>query len=305
MTRDMNATGSPVKWGLVLPNFGPLGDTRVLANLAHLADEAGWDGFFLTDTIQMEGTAALPTSDPWIDLAAIAMRTERIRIGLIVTAVTRYRPWQLARLAATVDRLANGRLILGVGSGDPHDVGFAAFGEEMDPKRRAAMLDESLAIVQGLWSGAPFRFEGEHYTVNEIALLPTPVQTPRIPIWVGWTWPNRRPMERAARWDGAIPFAIAGDGSYVDLTVAEIQELSRFMNERRGEDAPSAPYDIVSYGPAMAATGDDAALATVRASVEAGATWIIDFVPPETSLDDLRDAVRRGVPSLDRMHAAR
>lgn len=295
MTFDGAAFTKTPEWGLVVPNFGPLSDTRVLADLASLAENAGWNGFFLTDTIQMEGTEASPASDPWIDLAAIALGTERIRLGLMVTAVTRYRPWPLARLAATVDHLANGRLILGVGSGDPHDRAFAAFGEEMDPTRRGAMLDESLAILDGLWSGTPFRHDGAHYTVDEIALLPTPVQQPRIPIWVGWTWPNRRPMVRAARWDGAVPFAIAPDGSYADLTANDIRELKRFVGQRR---EPGAPFDIVSYGPALAASVDDDALATLRATARAGATWIVDFVPPDTDLSTLREALRRGVPSL-------
>lgn len=295
MTFDGAAFTKTPEWGLVLPNFGPLSDTRVLADLASLAENAGWNGFFLTDTVQMDDTADLPASDPWIDLAAIALRTERIRIGLIVTAVTRYRPSQLARQATTVDRLSNGRLILGVGSGDPLDRAFAAFGEEMDPKRRAAMLDESLAILDGLWSGSPLSHHGAHYTVDEIALLPTPVQQPRIPIWVGWTWPNRRPMVRAACWDGAVPFAIAPDGSYADLTANDIRELKRFVGQRR---EPGAPFDIVSYGPALAASVDDDALATLRATARAGATWIVDFVPPDTDLSTLREALRRGVPSL-------
>lgn len=234
-----------MKFGLVLPNFGPVGDTRLLAELAHAADRSGWDGIFLTDTIQMDGTESLPASDPWIGLAAIAMRTERIRIGLIVTGVPRYRPWQLARQAVTVDHLSNGRLILGVGSGDPHDRGFSAFDEDMDPKRRASMLDESLEIIQGLWSVTPFRYHGEHFTINEVTLLPPPLQSPRIPIWVGWTWPSPRPMHRAARWDGAVPFAIADDGSYADLTAADIQRLNEFMNVHRDTDTP---YEIVTYG---------------------------------------------------------
>lgn len=184
-----------MKYGLVLPNFGSLGDSRVLAELAHIADAAGWDGVFLCDTIQMDGTEASPASDPWIDLAGLAMCTERIRIGLLVAALSRYRPWQLARQAATLDHLSNGRLTLGVGAGDAHDRGFAAFGEEMDLRRRGAALDESLEIFQGLWSGQPFEYHGEHYRIDEITLLPAPVQTPRVPIWVGWRWPNARPME--------------------------------------------------------------------------------------------------------------
>ncbi|HYH13133.1 MAG TPA: LLM class flavin-dependent oxidoreductase [Thermomicrobiales bacterium] len=283
-----------MKFGLVLPNFGPLGDTRELAELAYLAERSGWDGVFLTDTIQMEGTESLPASDPWIDLAAIAMRTERIRIGLIVSGVPRYRPWQLARQAVTLDHLSNGRLVLGVGSGDPHDRGFSAFSEEMDPRRRAEMLDESLDIIQGLWSGAPFRYRGDHFAIDEVTLLPAPLQSPRIPIWVGWTWPSPRPMRRAARWDGAVPFAIADDGSYTDLTAADIRRLKEFMEVQRDT---RTPYDIVTYGPVLTALDDETAHATLREHAAAGATWTIEFIDPATDPNGLRAAIQRGAPS--------
>lgn len=292
------ATSSPSpNWGLVISNFGPLGgDPATLADLACLAEDSGWNGFYLTDTIQWDDASDLPASDPWIDLATIALRTDRIRLGLIVTAVPRYRPGQLARQAVTLDHLSRGRLILGVGAGDSHDRGFAGFGEEMDPKRRAAMLDEGLAILDGLWSGEPLRFEGEHYTVDDVALLPTPIQRPRIPIWVGWTWPNRRPMERAARWDGAVPFAIAPDGAYVVLTADDIRSLKQFIAQRRDSNSP---FDIAVHGPAMAASdGDDRALSALRAAAGAGATWIVEVVQPDLDIDALRDAIRRGVPAL-------
>jgi hypothetical protein len=285
-----------MKYGLVLPNFGSLGVTRVLVDLAHVADEAGWDGFFLWDTIQMQGTEASPASDPWIDLAAIAMRTERIRIGLLVAAPARYRPWILARQAATLDHLSNGRLILGVGAGDEQDRGFATFREEMSVKRRAAMLDESLEILQGLWSGQPFRHEGVHYQFDEISLLPVPVQAPRVPIWIGWLWPHKRPMERAARWDGAVPYAVDADGNYANLTAPDIRQLKLAMDERRTGDAP---LDIVTYGPALDAVHDAEARATVRANAEAGATWTVEFIEPGHGLEDLRESVRKGPPSLE------
>lgn len=284
-----------MRYGLVLPNFGPLADTRELITLARAAERSGWDGFFLTDTIQMDGTETFPASDPWIDLAAIATGTERIRIGLLVTGVPRYRPWQLARQAVTLDHLSNGRLILGVGSGDPHDRGFSAFGEELNPRRRAELLDESLEIIQGLWRGTPFRYRGKHFTVDEITLLPTPRQSPRIPIWVGWTWPNPRPMRRAARWDGAVPFTIADDGSYADLTPADIRELGEFLRDHRDAEAP---YDIVTYGSALAALDVEEARATIRDYADAGATWTVEFIDPGVDPRELRAAIERGVPSI-------
>jgi alkanesulfonate monooxygenase SsuD/methylene tetrahydromethanopterin reductase-like flavin-dependent oxidoreductase (luciferase family) len=285
-----------MRYGLVLPNFGHYSDVRLLADLAHEAEEAGWDGFFLTDTIQMIGYEESPICDPWIALAAVAVRTERIKIGLRVAAPTRRRPWQMAGEALTLDHLSNGRFILGVGAGDEHDRGFAAFGEEMDMKKRARMLEEGLEIIQRLWSGEPFSYSGEHYQVHEIALHPTPVQTPRIPIWLGWVWPRLKPMERAARWDGATPFAMHDDGTYAAMTPSDIRQLKQFIAERRPDDEP---FDIVIDGPIFEAVHDEQARATLRANAEAGATWSVQFVFPEVAVDDLRAAIRQGPPAIE------
>lgn len=284
-----------MKYSLVLPNFATYSDVRLLAEFAHAAEEAGWDGVFLTDTIHY-GTEASPTSDPWIALAAIAMRTEQIKIGLRVAALPRRRPWQIAREAVTLDHLSNGRLILGVGSGDEHDRAFEAFGEEMDMRKRAEMLDESLAIFQGLWSGQPFSYNGEHYHIKEITFLPPPVQTPRIPIWIGWRWPRKKPLERAARFDGADPFAIHDDGTYASLTPAEIQQIKRFMDARHAE---ASPFDIATTGPVFDAVHDEQARAQLRAYEAAGATWCLQFIFPGPDVDGVRASIRQGPPSLE------
>ena len=155
-------------YGLVMSHLGRYSDPRLLVDLAHVAEEARWDGFFLPDTMHFGSylhAEAGPTTDPWIALAAIATQTERINIGLQVVAVPRRRPWKLARETVALDHLSRGRFILGVGIGAVFDRGFEAFGEETDLKKRAKMLDESLAILQGLWSGQPFSYQGEHYQV--------------------------------------------------------------------------------------------------------------------------------------------
>ena len=97
---------------------GAYGDLRAMAELANLAEVSGWDGIFLEDYIFH--WAGQETYDPWIILAAMAMRTERIRIGITVTPLSR-RPWKLAREAVTLDHLSNGRIIVGVGSGNGAD----------------------------------------------------------------------------------------------------------------------------------------------------------------------------------------
>src|SRR5947208_17025602 len=99
-----------MKFGVSMPNAG---DPAVLVDLAVEVERAGWDGYFLWDHVQMRPSLPL-THDPWVLLGAMAVRTERIRLGTMVTPVPRRRPWKLAKEIATVDHLSGGRMILGV-----------------------------------------------------------------------------------------------------------------------------------------------------------------------------------------------
>ena len=146
------------------------GDPGAVADLAAEAEAAGWDGVFTWDGISI-GEA--DTFDPWVVLGAMALRTERVRIGAILTPPSRRRPWKLARETMTVDRLSSGRLILPVGLGALDDRGFGNVGEPVEARVRAEKLDESLAILSGLWSGEPFAFEGRHYRFGPMTFRPT------------------------------------------------------------------------------------------------------------------------------------
>ena len=181
-----------MQYGINLPPFGDFGDPRALAELAHEAEQAGWDGFFIWDHIIFDPSFH-PMVDPCVGLAAVALSTSRIRIGTMLTPLPRRRPWKLARETVSLDRLSNGRLILGVGIGDPVQWDYGFFGEETDARVRAQHLDEGLDIVAGLWSGERFSYQGQHYQLQEMIFLPKPVQ-PRIPIWVGGNWPNKPPL---------------------------------------------------------------------------------------------------------------
>lgn len=282
-----------MKYGLVLHNFGTFSDVQLLSDVASQAEDVGWDGVFITDTIQMRGFEGSAVADPWIAMTATALATDRVNIGPLVSAPPRRRPWNLARKAATLDHISNGRLILAVGLGGEQDLGFSTFREEMNLKRRAGMLDESLAIVEGLWSGEPFRFDGEHYQFDEITFLPRPVQKPRIPIWVGWFWPNRRPMNRAVRWDGAAPGAVYDDGSFGAPTPYDVRQLKRFAQERR---TPGEPFDIVVNVKLFDAPDDESVRALIHDYASAGATWCMQFVAPEADIDSLRAAICRSSP---------
>jgi alkanesulfonate monooxygenase SsuD/methylene tetrahydromethanopterin reductase-like flavin-dependent oxidoreductase (luciferase family) len=283
-----------VKYGLSFPNGGPRHDARRLAEFAHIAEEAGWDGAFLEDYIVWQGHMDTPTYDPWVALAAMALNTHQIRLGTMVTALPRRRPWKLARETVTLDHLSNGRMILGVGLGDVTlDVSFTHFREVTDAKERAKMTDEGLDVLVGLWSGRPFSFDGEYYHVKEVTLLPRPVQTPRIPIWIGGIYPRKGPLRRAARWDGACLYKVTND----DMTPADVRGLKTFVQSQR---VSTGPYDIVLGGRHRSADWEkDRAL--IGSLGEAGATWWIEYLPPTLyrNPEEIRSAIERGPLRID------
>jgi alkanesulfonate monooxygenase SsuD/methylene tetrahydromethanopterin reductase-like flavin-dependent oxidoreductase (luciferase family) len=186
----------------------------------------------------------------------------------MVTPLPRRRPWKLAREAASLDHLSNGRLILGMGIGDSPEE-FSRFGEEADPRVRARMLDEGLEVLTGLWSGEPFSHHGEHYRIDEALLLPRPVQQPRIPIWVGGTWPRKPPFRRAARWDGVFPSSQHGN-----LTLDELREMRAYIQAHRTTDEP---FDVMVGGDVP--FDDPARARAILAEyAEAGVSWWVEGI---------------------------
>jgi alkanesulfonate monooxygenase SsuD/methylene tetrahydromethanopterin reductase-like flavin-dependent oxidoreductase (luciferase family) len=279
-----------MRYGIELPNAGAWGDARTCAELAALAEVAGWDGVFLEDYIVWQNDQAMPTYDPWVTLAAMAMRTERVSLGTEVTPLARRRPWKVAKEAATLDHLSNGRMILGVGLGDA-GASFESFGEVADGKQRAAILDEALAVLAGLWSGEPFGFQGDHFTVSEVMLLPTPVQRPRIPIWIGGAWPKAGPTRRAARWDGSCLYKHTEDGGWKDMQPEDVRALRAEVTRLRGYEAP---FDIALGGNGRSDDWEREREHIARVA-EAGATWWIEYLSPEIGdRAAARAAIERG-----------
>ena len=281
-----------MQYGLSLPNGGPWGDARTLAELSRLAEDSGWDGVFLEDYIVWQSNQDVPTYDPWVALAAIAMRTKRIRIGTQVTALARRRPWKLARETVTLDHLSNGRLILGVGLGDTGesvlpDVSFTHFNEMTNTKERSHMLDEALEVLVGLWRGEPFEYSGQYYQVEEVTFLPRPVQSPRIPIWIGGGLPLKGPMRRAVRWDGMCPYK---HGSHY-LMPEDISKLRDFVRGQRGS---LDGYDIVVGGSARRIDWEEER-EYIRSLAKAGITWWTEYIPPDSGdLETVWSLIERG-----------
>lgn len=272
-------------FGVYIPAFGPFGDPNVLARLGREIEDAGWDGLFLWDHIQWAEPPGLDVADPWVALAAIASATSRIKLGALITPLARRRPWKVARETATLDHLSNGRLVFGTGLGYSAPVEFAAFGEVEDDRTRAEILDEGLSVLDGLWSGDPVDFDGEHFQVNSAPFKPRPVQAPRIPIWVAGFWPRRRPFERAARWDGVFPELVGGGTP----SPADVADISSMVADLRRTDEP---FDIVIDGRTEAET----ARGIVEPYESPGVTWWLERVEPSCrfSVDELRRRIEAG-----------
>jgi alkanesulfonate monooxygenase SsuD/methylene tetrahydromethanopterin reductase-like flavin-dependent oxidoreductase (luciferase family) len=281
-----------MRFGLDIPTTGDYADPRILADLAADAEDAGWDGFFVWDIIFAEGDPRVPVADPWLALTAVALRTRRIRLGAMLTPLPRRLPWEVARQTATLDRLSDGRLVFGAGLGY-QALDFTPFGQSFDPKTRAAQLDEGLAILQGLWTGAPFTFHGAHYTLDDVTMRPTPAQSPRIPIWTAAGWPVRKPLRRAARWDGVYLMTVNQTTGQL-LTPDEIREIAAFVRANR--DDPAAPFDITVNGETVGDTPTDRD--HVRPYADAGATWWIEYEASRPDLAAYRERIRRGPPHL-------
>lgn len=288
-----------MQYGVHIHQNGALADPTLLVAIAREAEAAGWDGVFVCDYLMARSASGqpLPVASPWIALTAIAMATTRVRIGPLVTPLPRRRPWQLAAEAATLDHLANGRVILGVGSGTGLTESFLPFGEEPELARRAAMLDEGLAILAGLWSGAPVTYAGHYYQLNEAVGLPRPVQQPRIPLWVAGNWPHKRPFRRAAAWDGF--FADAEGVDWVNGAVMSPEQLAEIVAYTSAQRTSDRPFDVVIGGrlpvePRLA--GD-----WLAPYAAAGLTWWIEGIHTSFGpLDEQRARIRRGPPPQPR-----
>jgi len=278
-----------VNYGFIIPK----GDPRTVADLAAEAESAGWDGVFYFDGICVG--QGMDIYDPWVVMAAMAMKTERVRLGAVLTPPARRRPWKLARETMTLDHLSGGRLILPVGLGTLDDDGFSKVGEPTERKIRAEMLDESLEILTGLWSGEPFAYAGKHYRLEEMTFLPKPVQSPRIPIWVVGAWPSKKSMNRALRYDGVLAAKLGGTASGPGITPDDVRAIKAYAAENR---PPGAPFDIVWEG---TTPGDDPerAASVVRPFAEAGVTWWMEssWTPPNDP-EDLRVRISQGPPRL-------
>ncbi len=270
---------------MVAMQFGfvvPWGDAADVGELAALAEQAGWDGLFVWEPVW--------GVDAWVSLAVAAMRTSTIRLGTMLTPLPRRKPWELAGQVATVDRLSHGRVVLGVGLGAPSS-GYECFGEVIDRRVRAELLDEGLTILDGLWHGQPFRFRGRHYEVEptEFPTIGHTFEQRRLPIWCVGALGSEISMMRAFRCAGLIPQMVDGEGPGRVARQCTLEELQQVRATLPGDG-----FEVIIEG-----TGADHSPAAWK---EAGATWWLESLWSAVSDPDAVDAARMrllaGPPAL-------
>ena len=275
-----------LKYGLVLP----YGTARIVAQLSQLAEEAGWDGCFLGDAIWCE--------DPMIALAAAAMTTHRIRLGTMVIPMPLRRPWKVASESVALDRLSDGRLILGLGAGAVW-MGWQSFLDEVtDTKTRTEMLDESIDILTLLYQRKQFDYDGKHYhlkltLMEEQHYPPKPVQQPRIPLWVAGIWPRKKSMQRVLKCDGVLAEKMSQEGKGEEITPTDIREMKAYVDANR---TLTTPFDIV-VGGKTAGLDRSQLQDKLLPWIEAGVTWWAEGLWGESE-EQVTERIRRGPPQL-------
>ena len=275
-----------MKYGFVLSK----GNSSQVLELAMEAEDAGWDGVFTWDAISIGET---PVYDPWVMMGAIATVTERVKIGAMILPLSRRRPWKVVKEAVTIDHLSNGRLVLPVALGVPDDVGYNGVNtDSTDRKERAQRLDEALEILEIGQTGEKFSYDGKHFQVKDMTLLPKPVQD-RIPVWCVGGWPHPKSLQRAVDWDGIIPVDLSpGKDPFARVQPDVLREIVSWCHEHRQRPTP---FDVVIEGKSDGPEDID----YVKSVADAGATWFIEsrWDDSETP-ESLIERARKGPPRV-------
>ena len=276
-----------MRYGLALPYNA----TKLVAEVARLAEDYGWDGCFLGDAIWCE--------DPMIALTAAAMTTNRIQLGTMVIPVPLRSPWKIASESIALDQLSNGRLILGLGTGAVW-MGWQGFPAEVTGgKARAEMLDETIDILGRLYQREPFDYDGKHYPVK-LTLLdqqhypPQPIHQPRIPLWVPLHWPREKSRERILKCDGLFVEKWYVDGKPKAITPQDIRAIKSYVAAHR---TLTTPFDIV-LGSGTANIENAPHRDKILPFLEAGATWWIEELW-SASREQVIERIRQGPPKAE------
>ena len=278
-----------MKFGFVTPG----GTANQQLEQAILADQHGWDGVFVWE--------AAYGVDAWGLLSAMAVRTERVKLGTMLTPLPWRRPWKVASQVVTLDQLSNGRAILAVGLG-AIDNFLGNTGEELDRRTRAAMMDEGIDLIKGLWRNE-LTYSGDHYQMNlsgrtDLTEIAQPVQA-NIPIWVVGAWPSDKSMTRVLRCDGVLPNLMNGGPGEL-IGPDDVAAMLGWLRERGGA---GEGFDFVVEGETEP-DQDQQSRDVLGPLAEAGATWWLEtrwgmFKDSTDRERALRERIKAGPPRIE------
>ena len=297
-------------FGVLLPTRGVLvyageGGPRVELNwqMAETAERMGYDSVWIGDSITSK-----PRLEPMTAMAAVAARTNRVKIGTAVLLNALRHPVHLAHAAATIDNISGGRAILGLGAGRSNNQMFvdehAAVGVPI--MERASRMEESIRVMRGLWKGEPVSNDGEFYPLRDVTLEPRPVQ-PSIPLWISSNWVRRglaRVAELGDAWITNVPSPDLFTRCWerIERCAGELgrdtREIGRclYISVNLKDDADAAldegdqfmrayysvPYDVISKQLLCVFGPSDRIIEAIRAYQERGAEYfIVRFASPD------------------------
>jgi alkanesulfonate monooxygenase SsuD/methylene tetrahydromethanopterin reductase-like flavin-dependent oxidoreductase (luciferase family) len=271
----------------------PLPDWGATRDFAQTVEGLGFDSLWIPDHPGVVGNAT------WTTLAALATATTTIRIGPLVACAAYWNPVILARAAADVDRLSNGRMVLGLGSGDmPHE--FARLGIAWQGAARQARLDETLRIVRPLLRGETVSFTGAYVRAEGAVLDPPPVQQPYVPILVAGGGERTTLRYVAEHADACNLGAVGWAGSA--YTPEDIAQKLRVLDERCTE-AGRPGQEVLRTGLAMMVIGESPEAARTKfAQIPPERLGFFGHLPivgsPEEITERLRGLVAAGLQYL-------
>jgi len=272
--------------------FEELASADAIRELSIAAETAGFDAAFVTEHpfpadrwLESGGHHAL---DPFVALSFAAAATTRLRLHTNLCIPSYRNPFVLAKTVASLDALSGGRMILGLGAGYLEGE-FAALGAPFD--ERNELTDEAIVAMRAAWTGESVTMEGRHFHADGNTMLPSPVQRPGPPIWIGGN--SRRAVWRAVELaDGWSPMpnparSAARRHSPALETLDDLRQLIGRAHEAAADAGRSTPLEIVFMPLGLdmftnAPVDAGAVIESVRVLHELGVTYIATSVPGET-----------------------
>lgn len=280
-----------MKFAINIPNYSHFSNPDNIVSFAKEVEASGWDGLFIWDHLQLypKYFRGMNFIDPYVAMTLIAYESSKLILGPYITPLSRRRPWQVYRQLVSIDHISKGRAMLGVGLGTPAEFDFAAFGDADVNKIRAELLDEGLEIIHLLSSGEEISYQGKHYQLSKVQLLPKPYNG-FIPIYIAGQWPNKPPFRRGARYNGILPIS---NNWPETLSPDEIATISEYITQFRDS---TQPFEVFAGGTSVGKSRDERR-ELIEAYAKAGATWWCEDMDTwGFEFAELLDRVREGPP---------